>query len=331
MVEPRKRISVPEAREIAVRAHADQRDRDGSFHIAHVARVAEGVPDTDEYQRVAWLHDVLEDSDIAAEELRDKLSAPELEALGLLTHNGSESYTEYVRRIIEAEGEAGMLARAVKQADMLDNLRRCAGGQDPAVAQYGEALGALWTAEVTRRRKEPEGAKAVEGGVVAIPCNGGMVEETGELIIRVASASDVSALAALRAIWSTGDPAEPGFERQVADWLAGEGDRRTTWLAWVGDLPVGMASMLEYRRMPHPGRAASRWGYVSNMFVLEDFRGRGIGSALLRTLVDLARARHYARLVLSPSQQATAFYRRAGFMSPDDTPCDRLLVRPRDT
>ncbi len=152
MVEPSRRISVPGAREIAVRAHGDQRDRDGSFHIAHVARVAEGVPDTDEYQRVAWLHDVLEDSDITADELRDQLSAAEINALCLLTHDGSESYTEYVRRIIEAEGEAGMLARAVKQADMLDNLRRCAVGHDPAVAQYGEALGALWTAEGARRR-----------------------------------------------------------------------------------------------------------------------------------------------------------------------------------
>lgn len=151
MVEPNRRISVPEAREIAVRAHADQRDRDGSFHIAHVARVAHGVPDTDEYQRVAWLHDVLEDSDITAEELRGNLSAAEIDALCLLTHNGRESYTEYVRRIIEADGEAGTLARAVKQADMLDNLYRCAVGHDPAVAQYGEALGALWTAEVTRR------------------------------------------------------------------------------------------------------------------------------------------------------------------------------------
>ncbi len=152
MAAPKKRISVPDAREIAVRAHADQRDRDGSFHIAHVARVAEGVPDSDEYQRVAWLHDVLEDSDIAAQELRDQLSAAEIDALGLLTHDGKESYAEYVQRIIEAEGEAGMLARAVKQADMLDNLRRCAVAHDPAVAQYGEALGALWTAEGTHRR-----------------------------------------------------------------------------------------------------------------------------------------------------------------------------------
>lgn len=145
MREPKRPISVPEARDIAVRVHGDQKDRDDSLHIAHVARVVEGVPDADEYQRVAWLHDVVEDSDIAPEDLRDKLPAAEIQALRLLTHDKTEPYMEYVRRIIEAEGQPGMLARAVKQADMLDNLRRCAAGRDPAVAQYGQALGALWT------------------------------------------------------------------------------------------------------------------------------------------------------------------------------------------
>lgn len=40
---------------------------------------------------------------------------------------------------------AGELARAIKQADMLDNLRRCARDHDPAVLQYGRALAAMWT------------------------------------------------------------------------------------------------------------------------------------------------------------------------------------------
>jgi hypothetical protein len=73
---PQRPISVQEAREIAVRAHGDQKDRDGSPHIAHVARVAEGVPEAGEYQRVAWLHDVLEDSDITSEQLRDNCRLP---------------------------------------------------------------------------------------------------------------------------------------------------------------------------------------------------------------------------------------------------------------
>ena len=66
------------------------------------------------------------------------------------------------------------------------------------------------------------------------------------------------------------------------------------------------------------------------MFVREDVRNRGIGSALLRTIIAAADERGYARLVLSPSERALAFYQRAGFVIPDDRARhDRLLVRPR--
>jgi (p)ppGpp synthase/HD superfamily hydrolase len=140
-------MSLIEARELAVRAHGDQRDRDGSFHIDHVARVAEAVPADDPHQRVAWLHDVIEDSEMTVEDLAARLAADELQALSLLTHHDpKEPYDDYVGRIIRAPGEAGDLAREIKQADMLDNLRRCARDHDPRVAQYGRALAALWTA-----------------------------------------------------------------------------------------------------------------------------------------------------------------------------------------
>lgn len=117
----------------------------------------------------------------------------------------------------------------------------------------------------------------------------------------------------------------------MSDWLASERERRTTWLARVDGVPVALASMLEYRRMPHPRRLDSRWGYISNMFVLEDHRGRGIGSALLQELISVAGDRGYARLVLSPSERSIDFYERAGFIWADQRAGgDRLLVRPRE-
>jgi GNAT superfamily N-acetyltransferase len=151
--------------------------------------------------------------------------------------------------------------------------------------------------------------------------------------VRVADAADradVGAVARLRSLWTAGGADEPGFEARMAGWLAAEGERRTTWLATLEGSPVGMASLLEYRRMPRPGRPDSRWGYLGNMFVREDARDRGVGSALLTAIIAVADARGYARLVLSPSERAVAFYRRAGFIVPDDRAGgDRLLVRPR--
>jgi GNAT superfamily N-acetyltransferase len=115
----------------------------------------------------------------------------------------------------------------------------------------------------------------------------------------------------------------------MAAWLEADGERRTTWLAELGGAPAGMASLFEYRRMPRPGRPDSRWGYLGNMFVREGLRNRGIGTALLRTVIAAADERGYARLVLSPSERAVGFYRRAGFVVPgEDAGGDRLLVRP---
>lgn len=146
MTEASPPMGVTEARAIAVQAHCDQRDRDGSLHIAHVARVAESSPGDDAHQRVAWLHDVIEDSALTAAELAGRLPDDELEAVTLLTHDDPEvSYADYVARIAAAPGPAGALARAVKQADILDNLNRCVRDHDPAIAQYGRALSVLWT------------------------------------------------------------------------------------------------------------------------------------------------------------------------------------------
>jgi GNAT superfamily N-acetyltransferase len=141
--------------------------------------------------------------------------------------------------------------------------------------------------------------------------------------VHVAGEADAGAIAALRRLWRGDEAADPGFERRLADWLAAEGDRRTTWLATLGAAPVAMASVLEYRRMPSPGRPDSWWGYVGNVFVREDVRNRGVGSALLATITATADERGYARLVLAPSARAVPFFARAGFSAAGDG----LLVR----
>jgi GNAT superfamily N-acetyltransferase len=81
--------------------------------------------------------------------------------------------------------------------------------------------------------------------------------------------------------------------------------------------------------MPRPGRPDGRWGYVGNVVVREDLRGRGIGSALLATLTAAADERGHVRLVLAPSPAALVFFGRAGFLPAGDAAGEhRLLVRP---
>jgi GNAT superfamily N-acetyltransferase len=145
--------------------------------------------------------------------------------------------------------------------------------------------------------------------------------------VRLTGPDDIPALAALRAQW-TGAASDPRFEAQFAEWLSAEGDRRLVFLASLRSDPAGIASMLEYHRMPRPDRVSSRWGYVGNMFVREDLRNQGIGSSLLDAVIAEAGARGYARLVLSPTERAVPFYERAGFIAADaGAGNDRMMVR----
>ena len=132
-------------------------------------------------------------------------------------------------------------------------------------------------------------------------------------LIRSADASEVSALAALRR--EDREPADdPGFEDRFASWLAAEGDRRSFWVAEDDGALVACASLLEYRRMPAPGRPDARWGYLGNMFVLERYRNAGLGTRLLDAVIAAADQRGYTRIVLAPTVRAIPFYRRAGFI-----------------
>lgn len=97
---------------IASQNHVGQRDRFGDPVIDHLARVAAAVPP--DARATALLHDLLELCPSAARQLPGKgLTRIELQALELLTHAPGEPYEAYVRRIAEAPGPAGRLARIV--------------------------------------------------------------------------------------------------------------------------------------------------------------------------------------------------------------------------
>ena len=105
-----------------------QRNRFGDCVIDHVERVAAAVPA--DARATALLHDLFELCPTVGRRLRGKgLTHIELEALELLTHAAGEPYEIYIRRIADAPGPAGALARIVKLADLEDHLAHAASPQ----------------------------------------------------------------------------------------------------------------------------------------------------------------------------------------------------------
>ncbi len=140
---------------------------------------------------------------------------------------------------------------------------------------------------------------------------------TSDVFVRQVSSRDSAGLAVLRRAWSEelagGALDDDGFEERFALWSAAEESRRVMFVAFAGGLEVGMVNLVVFERMPRPEQAGSRWCYLSNAFVLPEHRDRGVGSTLLKAVMNHARLCGAVRIVLSPSERSVPFYQRAGF------------------
>ena len=146
-----------------------------------------------------------------------------------------------------------------------------------------------------------------------------------DALIRRAEYADLAAIVQLRREWTReedGDIPDPDFEENLTAWFGREWSGRIMWLAEEGGRPVGMMNLAIYERMPRPGRALSRWGYLGNVFVLAAYRNRGIGSQLVSAALNYADRNGFVRVVLSPTERSIPLYERAGF-----GPADALMLR----
>ncbi len=104
------------AEKIATKAHTGQMDKVGVEYINH-PRTVSSMCVSIEAKIVGWLHDVVEDTDVTFEDLRNS-GFPEniLEALRCVTKEENYQLDEYYLRIKKNE-----LAREVKLADLTHN------------------------------------------------------------------------------------------------------------------------------------------------------------------------------------------------------------------
>lgn len=131
---------------MAVNAHYNQKDKGGEPYIFHPLRVMDACASLEE-KIVAILHDVVEDTDITIEMLRQEFPPQIIEALKLLTHNPDVPYMDYVASI-----KKNTIAREVKIADLTDNsnvyrLKEFTDKDIQRLTKYYEALKLLNTRE----------------------------------------------------------------------------------------------------------------------------------------------------------------------------------------
>ncbi|WP_125264448.1 GNAT family N-acetyltransferase [Streptomyces alboflavus] len=143
--------------------------------------------------------------------------------------------------------------------------------------------------------------------------------------VRKAQAADAVALAHLR--WRFKQEDEPGprgeeepFIRECTEWmrvrLAGP------WTAWVAEADNevhGHVFLNHVEKVPEPGTTADTLGYVTNFYVCPEYRGRGLGKALLEEVVRHGQQNRLDTLIVWPSERSASLYRRVGFTAPEET------------
>lgn len=109
--------SINKALSIAQKAHSEQLDKGGHPYIFHPIRVALNCQ-TEKEKIVALLHDVIEDTEINIEQLRNEGFDNEvLESLVCLTKKEGEDYMDFVKRVA-----TNPIATKVKLQDLADNM-----------------------------------------------------------------------------------------------------------------------------------------------------------------------------------------------------------------
>jgi GNAT superfamily N-acetyltransferase len=148
---------------------------------------------------------------------------------------------------------------------------------------------------------------------------------TAGATIRLAVVSDAPALAVLRYALrsSTGVATEPKSEflRRCTEWMQTRLKDNTFWRCWIaerkGDL-IGAVWLQLVEKIPNPRAEAEHHAYVTNFYVDEAARGAGIGTALLRTVIDWCKTRDVHAIILWPTERSRSLYERHGFAVRDD-------------
>ena len=111
-----KKLYLDRAIELAKQHHEGQTDKAGKPYIEHPLRVMNQV-ESEEEKIVAVLHDIVEDTDISLDDLRNEgFSEKVVSAVECLTKQDGENYDSYIERI-----SFNPLAVKIKLADLEDN------------------------------------------------------------------------------------------------------------------------------------------------------------------------------------------------------------------
>jgi GNAT superfamily N-acetyltransferase len=102
------------------------------------------------------------------------------------------------------------------------------------------------------------------------------------------------------------------------------------WRCWVAEQPDGIVGNLWLQlieKVPNPVAEPEHHAYITNVYVVPDGRGAGVGALLLETALEWCRGSKIDAVLLWPSARSRSLYERHGFCERDDL----FALRPVST
>ncbi|TFD94442.1 GNAT family N-acetyltransferase [Jeotgalibacillus sp. R-1-5s-1] len=102
------------------------------------------------------------------------------------------------------------------------------------------------------------------------------------------------------------------FEKECRAFLesAIEGQK---WWIWVAEEEGKVLSHIYtelVEKVPRPGRVTYPFVFMTNVYTLPDYRGKGIGSQLLKAIHEWVKEHRYEFVIVWPSEDSVDYYER---------------------
>ena len=98
------------------------------------------------------------------------------------------------------------------------------------------------------------------------------------------------------------------------------------WVAEVNQQLIGAIWVQLVEKIPNPRAEAEHHAYITNFYIEEEARGRGVGSQLLSAALDWCQTRDVHAVILWPTERSRSLYERFGFAVRDDLM--ELVINP---
>ena len=143
--------------------------------------------------------------------------------------------------------------------------------------------------------------------------------------IRLASESDALTLARLRwdlrASFHNVVENDAIFLERCAAWMQERLHKDSNWKCWIAEwqgTAVGNVWAQLIEKIPNPIAEPEQFVYLTNFYVAEEHRGKGVGTILLAAVLDWSRNSNAEAVILWPTERSKPLYARHGFTFPDD-------------